>query len=202
MKSLKMNLRWLLTACAMAAVCAMICLAPTARAAGGEVSGCAYVDANENLVHDESEQLITGVPVRLELRDGGAWTEAARTETDLYGKYAFTGLSAGEYRVICTLSGQELYAVSVGTSMASEAGAVVGDAGGRDRRHLANPAPGPGSLRSAAGEIDLIGRGPENSRHLFPGMGNRFAVALGEGINGRGISERLGEVGSHGLHHP
>lgn len=128
MKSLKMNLRWLLTACAMAAVCAMICLAPTARAAGGEVSGCAYVDANENLVHDESEQLITGVPVRLELRDGGAWTEAARTETDLYGKYAFTGLSAGEYRVICTLSGQELYAVSVGTSMASEAGAVVGDA--------------------------------------------------------------------------
>lgn len=128
MKSLKMNLRWLLTACAMAAVCAMICLAPPARAAGGEVSGCAYVDANENLVHDESEQLITGVPVRLELRDGGAWTEAARTETDLYGKYAFTGLSAGEYRVICTLSGQELYAVSVGTSMASEAGAVVGDA--------------------------------------------------------------------------
>lgn len=128
MKSLKMNLRWLLTACAMAAVCAMICLAPPARAAGGEVSGCAYVDANENLVHDESEQLITGVPVRLELRDGGAWTEAARTETDLYGKYAFTGLSAGEYRVICTLSGQELYAVSVGSSMASEAGAVVGDA--------------------------------------------------------------------------
>lgn len=128
MKSLKMNLRWLLTACAMAAVCALICLAPTARAAGGEVSGCAYVDANENLVHDESEQLITGVPVRLERLDGGAWTEAARTETDLYGKYAFTGLSAGEYRVICTLSGQELYAVSVGTSMASEAGAVVGDA--------------------------------------------------------------------------
>lgn len=121
MKSLKMNLRWLLTVCATAAVCALICLAPPARAAGGEVSGCAYVDANENLVHDESEQLITGVPVRLELRDGGAWTEAARTETDLYGKYAFTGLSAGEYRVICTLSGQELYAVSVGTSMASEA---------------------------------------------------------------------------------
>ena len=128
MKSLKMNLRWLLTACAMATVCALICLAPPARAAGGEVSGCAYVDANENLVHDESEQLITGVPVRLERRDGGAWTEAARTETDLYGKYAFTGLSAGEYRVICTLSGQELYAVSVGTSMASEVGAVVGDA--------------------------------------------------------------------------
>ena len=66
MKSLKMNLRWLLTVCATAAVCALICLAPPARAAGGEVSGCAYVDANENLVHDESEQLITGVPVRLE----------------------------------------------------------------------------------------------------------------------------------------
>lgn len=51
-----------------------------------------------------------------------------QTETDLYGKYTFTGLSAGEYRVACTLSGQELYAVSVGTSMASEDGAVVGDA--------------------------------------------------------------------------
>ena len=127
MKSL--NLRWLLTACALAAVCALICLMPAARAAeDGTVSGCAYVDADENLVRDENEQLITGVPVRLERSERGAWTEVLRTETDLYGKYTFTGLSAGEYRVVCTLSGQELYAVSVGTSMAAENGAVVGDA--------------------------------------------------------------------------
>lgn len=127
MKSL--NLRWLLTACALAAVCALICLMPAARAAeDGTVSGCAYVDANENLIRDESEQLITGVPVRLERLEQGAWTEVMQTETDLYGKYTFTGLSAGEYRVACTLSGQELYAVSVGTSMASEDGAVLGDA--------------------------------------------------------------------------
>ena len=126
MKSL--NLRWLLTACALAAVCALICLVPQARAEGGTVSGCAYVDANENLVRDESEQLITGVPVTLERREGGAWTEAAHTESDLYGKYDFSGLEAGEYRVTCALSGQELYAVSVGASMATEDGAVVGDA--------------------------------------------------------------------------
>ena len=127
MKSL--NLRWLLTACALAAVCALICLMPAARAAeDGTVSGCAYVDADENLVRDENEQLITGVPVRLERLEQGAWTEVMQTETDLYGKYTFTGLSAGEYRVACTLSGQELYAVSVGTSMASEDGAVLGDA--------------------------------------------------------------------------
>lgn len=126
MKSL--NLRWLLTACLMAAVCALICLMPAALAEDGAVSGCAYVDANENLIRDESEQLITGVPVRLERLEQGAWTEVMQTETDLYGKYTFTGLSAGEYRVACTLSGQELYAVSVGTSMASEDGAVLGDA--------------------------------------------------------------------------
>ena len=126
MKSL--NLRWLLTACALAAVCALICLMPAALAEDGAVSGCAYVDANENLIRDESEQLITGVPVRLERLEQGAWTEVMQTETDLYGKYTFTGLSAGEYRVACTLSGQELYAVSVGTSMASEDGAVLGDA--------------------------------------------------------------------------
>ena len=126
MKSL--NLRWLLTACLMAAVCALICPVPQARAEDGAVSGCAYVDTNENLVRDENEQLITGVPVRLERLEQGAWTEVMQTETDLYGKYTFTGLSAGEYRVACTLSGQELYAVSVGTSMASEDGAVLGDA--------------------------------------------------------------------------
>ena len=86
------------------------------------------MDANENLSRDESEQRITGVPVRLERLEQGAWTEVMQTETDLYGKYTFTGLSSGEYRVACTLSGQELYAVSVGTSMASEDGAVLGDA--------------------------------------------------------------------------
>ncbi|MCI6038898.1 MAG: carboxypeptidase regulatory-like domain-containing protein [Clostridiales bacterium] len=128
MKSLKMDLRWLLTVCAIAAVCALICFVPQARATGGTVSGCAYVDANENLTHDESEQLITGVPVCLERREGSAWTEADRTETDLYGKYDFTGLPSGEYRVICTLSGQELYAISVGTSMEMEDGAVCGEA--------------------------------------------------------------------------
>ena len=126
MKSL--NLRWLLTACLTVAVCALFFLMPAALAQGGTVSGCAYVDADENLVRDENEQLITGVPVRLERHERSAWTEIMRTETDLYGKYTFAGLEAGEYRVVCTLSGQELYAVSVGTSMAAENGAVVGDA--------------------------------------------------------------------------
>ena len=48
MKSLKMDLRWLLTVCAIAAVCALICFVPQARATGGTVSGCAYVDANSS----------------------------------------------------------------------------------------------------------------------------------------------------------
>lgn len=96
MKSLKMNLRWLL--CATLAALVLVFPTPQAEASGGSVGGCAYMDANGNLVRDEGEQLITGVPVSLERKADGAWSEAASAETDAYGKYAFSGLEAGEYR--------------------------------------------------------------------------------------------------------
>ena len=126
MKSLKMNLRWLL--CATLAALVLVFPTPQAEASGGSVGGCAYMDANGNLVRDEGEQLITGVPVSLERKADGAWSEAASAETDAYGKYAFSGLEAGEYRVVCTLSGQELSAVSVGADSKAENGLVTGDA--------------------------------------------------------------------------
>lgn len=128
MRLLGMNLRWLQTACAALAVCALLCCVPGALAAGdGAVSGCAYVDVNGNGARDGDEQLITGVPLMLQRREGGAWSEAARTETDAYGKYAFAQLAAGEYRVTCTLSGQELYAVSVGASADRQDGLLCGE---------------------------------------------------------------------------
>lgn len=102
---------WLLTLCMLLGISAAA-LAQQDCA----VTGCAYVDANENALADSGEQLMTGVPLVLEKRDGDLWTQAAQATTDAYGGYAFSQLEPGEYRVVCTLAAQELYAGNVGGS--------------------------------------------------------------------------------------
>lgn len=107
-------------------ICAgMPALAQTA--ATGSISGCAYVDENQNALCDGGEQLMTGVPVVLQRLEGDDWTPSAEATTDTYGRYAFEQLAQGTYRVVCALTPQSLYAASVGQSQAFEGGAVLGD---------------------------------------------------------------------------
>lgn len=110
--------------CLLMALCAPA-LAETAGASS--LSGCAYVDGNGNCVRDEDEQLITGVPVTLERLEGGDWTAMAEATTDAFGKYAFSQLEAGSYRVVCPLGGQDYYAASVGASTEIFNGATFGE---------------------------------------------------------------------------
>lgn len=101
------------------AVCALLVLmlpCLSALAQEDALSGRAYVDANENAVCDSGETLMSGVPVHLERRAGDAWEPQAQTVTDAYGQYAFSGLAAGEYRLLCPLNDQTLYAASLGAS--------------------------------------------------------------------------------------
>ncbi|MCI6378531.1 MAG: hypothetical protein MR842_12380 [Clostridiales bacterium] len=110
---------WLLTLCMMLGISAAA-LAQQDCA----VTGCAYVDTNANGLADSSEQLMTGVPLVLEKKAGSIWAQEAQATTDVYGRYAFSQLEPGEYRVVCTLSAQELYAGQVGDSQELADGGV------------------------------------------------------------------------------
>ena len=100
--------------CVFLLLCALCAFA---LADGLTISGCAYVD-------DDSRTLMAGVPVLLTDADG---VTVAETVTDAYGQYAFTGLSAGEYRLSSLVSGDVLYAAVIGPSEVFEDGAVCMD---------------------------------------------------------------------------
>ncbi|MBP3646637.1 MAG: carboxypeptidase regulatory-like domain-containing protein [Clostridia bacterium] len=92
----------------------MLLLLGCTCALGEEISGCAYVDANQNAVCDSSEQLMSGVPLNLERMNADAWEAVSQTVTDAYGMYVFNGLAAGDYRITCSLNGQEMAVSSIG----------------------------------------------------------------------------------------
>ena len=77
------------------------------------ITGCAYVDADLDLVCSEGEQLMSGLPVRLYVQNDGQWQEIAAAETDAYGQYAFEGLEPGVYcvRSSTTAEGFAVFAV-------------------------------------------------------------------------------------------
>ena len=89
------------------------------------ISGCAYVDDNGNAVCDGTEALMAGVPLQLEKRSGEKWESAGETVTDAYGRYIFDTAEEGEYRLLCRLNDQALYAASLGASVRYENGALV-----------------------------------------------------------------------------
>jgi hypothetical protein len=69
-------------------------------APGGVIGDTIYWDANGNADQDWNEDGIPGVDVTLEVWNGSAWATYATDSTDSAGNYLFTGLPAGEYRVV------------------------------------------------------------------------------------------------------
>jgi probable HAF family extracellular repeat protein len=67
--------------------------------ASSEVSGVVFEDVNADGQQDDGEQGIAGLTVVLEVRQGDAFVPVASTITDSHGRYAFSGLPAGTYRV-------------------------------------------------------------------------------------------------------
>src|SRR4051812_48030838 len=81
---------------ATAAVIGLV-VAPGARAAGGTISGSIFQDSNRNGVQDAGETPRSGD--QLYLFDGAGQTYFGTTTSDANGRYSFTGLASGSYRV-------------------------------------------------------------------------------------------------------
>ena len=86
------------------------------------ISGCAFVDGNQNLICDEGEPLISGLPVRLYLQNGADWQEVSAAETDAYGLYSFSIDQAGTYCVRSSTTAADYAVLAVGESAQSVEG--------------------------------------------------------------------------------
>ncbi|CAN5396394.1 hypothetical protein BH11PLA2_BH11PLA2_18300 [soil metagenome] len=64
------------------------------------IRGYLYVDANKNGSPDVGEAEVPGVTVGLDLDNNGSIDKT--TTTDSHGNYAFTGLAAGNHRIVIT----------------------------------------------------------------------------------------------------
>ncbi len=73
-------------------------------APGGVIGDTIYWDANGNAEQDWNEYGIPDVDVTLQVWNGSAWVYYDDTTTDSEGNYLFTGLPAGEYRVVVDTS--------------------------------------------------------------------------------------------------
>jgi protocatechuate 3,4-dioxygenase beta subunit len=69
-------------------------------APGGIIGNTIYWDANANADQDWNEPGILDVTVNLEVWNGSNWVPYASDTTDSEGEYLFTGLPAGDYRVV------------------------------------------------------------------------------------------------------
>ena len=119
------RLLWMTKKSLILAICLLLCcMAMPALAQEITLSGCAYVDHNSNALCDSGEALMAGVPVTLEpAAPEGA--QAMQTVTDEYGQYIFTGLEAGEYRLLSAVNDDVLYVSSIGDSREHVNGAAV-----------------------------------------------------------------------------
>lgn len=102
-------------------ICLLLCTALPALAEEISISGYAYVDANGNLLWDDGESAMSGVPVTLERPEG----DPMQAVTDEYGQYVFDGLTAGEYRLLSAVGDETLYAASIGDSREHDNGSAV-----------------------------------------------------------------------------
>ena len=110
---------------ALMVVLALGCASALAEAS---VSGCAFLDTDGDGLLTVGEQLMTGAPIRLEKQTDTGWETVAEGQTDLYGAYAFTGLEAGDYRLVCILRNYALYASHLGGAQgATEEGLLCSD---------------------------------------------------------------------------
>lgn len=107
----------------------VLALGCSAALAEASVSGCAFLDDNGDGLLTTGEQLMTGAPIRLEQLTDTGWETVADGQTDLYGAYAFTGLEAGQYRLVCILRNYSLYASHLGgAQLYTQEGLLCSDA--------------------------------------------------------------------------
>ena len=78
------------------------------------IRGVAYVDQNGDYQYAEGEQLVSGITVALQRREGGGWKDVANTQTNEYGVYSFLDLPIGAYRVASMTTAEGMGVMAVG----------------------------------------------------------------------------------------
>lgn len=106
------------------ALAVLLPVLPAAAQGVASISGCAFVDVNGDLVCNEDEQLMCGLPVRLYVQAGDEWQEQATAETDAYGQYAFRKLEPGVYCVRSSTTAEGFAVMAVGQTARPVAGSA------------------------------------------------------------------------------
>ena len=97
-------------------------------AATASLSGCVFLDVNNNGVEEATDIPIANVGVTLYKLVGTTWVPVARTFTNAAGDFSFTNLSPGVYRLADDVLPQFLQGKdSLGTVNGRRNGVVVGD---------------------------------------------------------------------------
>ncbi len=78
------------------------------------IEGVAYQDVNGDLSYQQGEQLMSGVTVALQKKQGDSWTDIATAQTNDYGVFCFRNLEEGVYRVSSMVNTQGFYVAAVG----------------------------------------------------------------------------------------
>lgn len=101
----------------MALLMAAVLLLASAAAestVNASITGCAFVDANDNMVCDEGETLMSGLTVRLYRFVDEEWQEMGAAETDEYGLYAFAIAEEGDYCIRSSTTAADYSVLAVG----------------------------------------------------------------------------------------
>ena len=78
------------------------------------IEGVAYVDDSGDLIYNEGEQLMGGITVVLQRKNGTHWEDVDTVQTNEYGTYAFRNLRADVYRVASMIDADGMQVAAVG----------------------------------------------------------------------------------------
>ncbi len=78
------------------------------------IEGLAYVDDNGDHTYAQGKQLMSGVAVALQKKEGDTWQDVTSSQTNEYGAYCFRDLGEGTYRVASMANTEGLFVASVG----------------------------------------------------------------------------------------
>ena len=103
----------------------------------GRIGDTIWLDSDNDGVQDSGEAGLTGITVTLQILVGGVWTPVATTVTDADGQYTFTGLAAGDYRVVVDAASQVSSPYANGTFNLGDVMAPTYDYDGTGTPHVA-----------------------------------------------------------------
>ncbi|MBF9036059.1 hypothetical protein HKCCE2091_17570 [Rhodobacterales bacterium HKCCE2091] len=165
---------------------------PPPPPATGSVSGRVFVDADGSQTETAGDMPGAGYGVALQAADGSV---VASTTTAADGSYGFTGIAAGDYRVVFTAETDRAY-VTPGQGGSAIDSDVTVSAGGVGQTAIFTLAAGAALADVDAGLVPSVAPPPPPPPPPPTGNGATISGRLYQDVNGNGIDD--GEAGSAG----